>query len=161
MAWTTLKTPWTDKFRVPSIDELRHAIAKPNQRLFSSIRSDIGELADVSERLTWQGVPWRWTLAFSCGGESVDVGRALAYVIPDPSRLQICVPVTQEQLEHLPLKRMKKGVRDGVVFARSVAGVWWPTWDVPTEGAFEEVMELLGRKHKLVVAAAAGETVHA
>jgi hypothetical protein len=44
---------------------------------------------------------------------------------------------------------MKKSIRDGIVHARNVGGIWWPTWELPTAGALSEVLDLLTRTHKL------------
>jgi hypothetical protein len=162
MAWgNTVKCAWSDKFRMPSLDELRSGLPKPLQQVFDDARHRLSYLDGVTESLVWQGVPWRWTLVYVGGGSGTSEGRPSVYLVPDPQRIQICVPLCKDQIEHLPLKRMKKSIRDGVVFARSVAGVWWPTWDVPTVGALDEVFELVTRKHKLLSGADAGTPVEA
>jgi hypothetical protein len=150
MAWgNAAKTAWNDKFRMPSIGELRTGCSKPVQQLLDEARERFAGLAQTSESLVWQGVPWRWTFVFL--GPSSGEPRVLAYLIPDPARLQCCVPLTHDQIERLPLKRMKKSIRDGVVFARDVNGICWPTWDVPTKPAMDEVFELVARKHALIL----------
>ncbi len=149
MAWGNgTKSAWNDKFRQPTEDELRAGLSKPLQQVFDDARERLVELDGESESLVWQGVPWRWTFVYTI--EGAGESRALAYVIPDPARLQICVPLTNEMVEKLPLKRMKKSIRDGVVFARHVAGVSWPTWDIPTATALDEVFELVARKHAMI-----------
>ena len=152
MAWGNIaKCAWSDKFRQPSADELRSGLPKPLQLIFDDARRHFDDMPQISEVLVWQGVPWRWT--FVLLGPASAEPRALAYLIPDPSRVQVCVPLTHEQIERLNLKRMKKSIRDGVVFARNVNGVWWPTWDVPTKTALDEVLELVGLKHAMIVGA--------
>ncbi|MBY0312628.1 MAG: hypothetical protein K2W85_11210 [Phycisphaerales bacterium] len=151
MAWgSSLKCAWNDKFRMPEVAQLRGGLNKPLQSVFDDAREELKRLEGVSESVSWQGVPWRWTLVYTMA--EVPTERALAYLVPDPQRVQMCVPLNQEQIEKLPMKRLKKSIRDGVVHARSVAGVWWPTWDVPTRGALDEVLELVVRKHKMVTA---------
>lgn len=151
MAWGSLaRSPWSDKFQMPSLQDLRSGLAKPLQSVFDEAREALTELDGISEQTAWQGVPWRWTLVYNVAEPSGE-GRSLAYLVPDPQRLQICVPLTQDQIERLPIKRMKKSIRDGVVFARSVAGVWWPTWEIASSAALEEVLELVAKKHKLAV----------
>lgn len=153
------KPLWSDKFRMPSIQELRAEIPKPMLPVFDAAREGITDLGDIQEVLAWQGVPWRWTLIYRGlgdlheNGTNAPGGRGFAYVIPDPARMQVCVPLTSTQIEALPMKRFKKSVRDGVQQARSVAGIWWPTWDVGSMAALEEIMELTVRKHKLLVGA--------
>lgn len=149
MAWTNSRCPWTDKFNRPTVDELRASFAKPMQRVLEDAREALAP-DGVAETLSWQGVPWRWSLVYRYGS-GPDADRPLAYLIPDPERLQVCVPLTKEQIDALPMKRLRKSIRDGVTHARSVAGVWWATWDVPGRGALDEVVDLVERKHKLIV----------
>ena len=158
MAWGNgTKSSWNDKFRQPCEDELRAGLSKPLQLVFDDARQRLIQLEPGSETLVWQGVPWRWTFVYATDGGAES--RAFAYVIPDPARLQICVPLSNEIVERLPLKRMKKSIRDGVVFARHVAGVSWPTWDIPTKGALDEVFELIARKHAMISGVESGATV--
>jgi hypothetical protein len=154
------KSLWADKFRLPTIDELRLAQPKPVQSVLDQARKSFRGLDGITETLSWQGIPWRWTLVYKGEGElhengtGVPGGRGFAYIIPDPMRLQICVPLTSAQIEALPMKRFKKPIRDGVAHARSVAGIWWPTWDVLSAAAMDEVLELTERKYKLLAGAA-------
>ncbi|HVU63655.1 MAG TPA: hypothetical protein VHC70_06750 [Phycisphaerales bacterium] len=157
MAWgTVVKCAWSDKFRVPTAAELREGLAPPSRAVLDEARRRLGDLPGVAESLVWQGVPWRWTFVYA--DQEHGDARATAYLIPDPQRLQVCVPLNQEQIEQFPLKRMKNPIRDGIVYARNVGGVWWPTWEIPTSGALGEVLDLLSRKMKVV---AAGQPVEA
>ncbi|HMN40961.1 MAG TPA: hypothetical protein PKE29_08955 [Phycisphaerales bacterium] len=154
MSWGTVaKCAWSDKFRVPSADDLRAGTPPQLQSVLDEARRHLGALPRTSEALVWQGVPWRWTFVYTAA-DAPD-GRATAYLIPDPNRLQICVPLAQEHIEQLPLKRMKKSIRDGIVFARNVGGIWWPTWDIQNSGALAEVFDLLARKQRLPALGAA------
>jgi hypothetical protein len=158
MAWgNVVKTAWSDKFRMPAADELRTGLPKPLQQVFDDARQRLDQLSHVCEYLVWQGVPWRWTFVYL--GPQAAEPRTMAYIIPDPSRLQICVPLAHEHVEMISLKRMKKSVRDGVIFARQVNGVWWPTWDVPTVAALDEVFELISRKHTIVTGIESGSPI--
>jgi hypothetical protein len=158
MAWGNVtKTTWSDKFRQPRAEELRAGLSKSVQQVFDDARERLSELDAGCEWLVWQGVPWRWTFVYMNAGAAES--RAFAYLIPDPARLQICVPLSDEVIERLPLKRMKKSIRDGIVFARHVAGVSWPTWDVATKTALDEVFELIARKQAMASGVESGATV--
>lgn len=149
------KLVWLNKFQVPapSIANLKDGYPKPAHGVFDATRDALCELGGVSEAVAWHGVPWRWTLVYRLGeAPEVPGTRAFAYIIPDPARLQVCIPLTRDQVAVLPMRRFKKVVRDTIVFARTVAGVSWPTWDIPSAQALEDVRELLRRKHKLISA---------
>lgn len=159
-----VKNAWSDKFSLPVVEELRALQPKPLQGVFQRCRQRLTEL-DLAEHLQWQGVPWRWTIVYSTPDAkaapepvphfqpsaqgSGPTPRAFAYLIPDPSRLQICVPLTGLQIERLPMKKLKKPIRDGVALARSVGGIWWPTWEIASMSAFDDVFELVRKKHEL------------
>ena len=148
-----VKCGWNNKFHAPSVAQLREGYAKPVMPVFDAAREMLLELKGVSESISWHGVPWRWTLVYRCEGDDASpVTRAFAYVISDPHRLQVCVPLGREQIAALPMRRFKKGIRDAIVHARSVAGISWPSWDVPTRVALEDVADLVRRKHRLIVA---------
>lgn len=147
-----VRAPWTNKFERPSIEELRGSMPRESAVVFDALRERMLACGDLTETLTWQGVPWRWTLVYGARGE-ID-GRAWAYVIPDPAGVQICVTLTSEQIRAMDVRRLKKWVRDGIAFARSVGGVCWPTYPVGSRTQVEEVMELVERKARVGGAAA-------
>lgn len=153
MAWSNAaKCMWNDKFHKPTVAQLREGYAKPLIPILDAAREYLLALDGVSESVAWHGVPWRWTLVYRCTGEDrAAVTRAFAYLVPDPNRLQVCVPLAREVIAELPVKRFKKSIRDGIVHARSVAGVSWPSWDAPTKAALDDVIDLLQRKHRLIV----------
>lgn len=158
----SLKCRWNDKFHTPTIAQLREAYPKPLVPVFDGARDMLLELKGVSESIAWHGVPWRWTLVYRCAGDdAAPVTRAFAYVIPDPSRLQVCVPLGREQIAAMPLRRFKKSIRDAIIHARSVAGVSWPSWDTPTRIALDDVAELVRRKHRMVTASDESLTISA
>jgi hypothetical protein len=142
------KVPWTDKFKTPCLDDLRGSM--PNKQvlqLMDDARRMFLDRPGVVETIAWQGVPWRWTLVF---GTPQDGARALGYVVPDPGRLQVCLPLTAEMVTSLPFRRLKKAIRDGIIFARSAAGVHWPCWEITSAGTLSDIQELVERKLKFL-----------
>jgi hypothetical protein len=157
-----MKNAWSDKFSLPTVDELKSLQPKPLQSMFQKCRQKLLEHGHT-EVVQWQGVPWRWSLVYTAGKDDLDPmmnfqpsaepsaasPRAFAYLIPDPARLQLCIPLTTQQIEQVGLKKFKKPIRDGIAFARSVGGVWWPTWEIPSLAALDEVLELAKKKLNL------------
>lgn len=157
------KPAWTNKFQTPTVQMLRDGYPKAVHGVIDAARAALNDLEGIDETVAWNGVPWRWTLVYHVHqpaatprGRRVAAAtggpppRPMAYLIPDPTRLQLCVPLTREQIAGLPIRRFKKSVRDGIVFARAVAGVSWPTWDLPSRAAVEDVSDLLRRKHRML-----------
>ena len=79
-----------------------------------------------------------------------DPTRAFAYIIPDPGKLQICVPLVVPMVQVLPLRRLKKYIRDGIVYSKFVGGVYWPTWELSVKSHLDDIMDLCQRKHKYI-----------
>lgn len=144
------KSAWADKFQHPTVSQLRSHYNKEKTALFENVRDRLLEIDGIKEEISWQGVPWRWTLVYTLeGDEAPSPMKAWAYLIPDPERLQICLTLTADQVHGVGVKRLKKWVRDGVIFSRSVGGVCWPTYEVSSKGQIEDVFELVARKLKV------------
>ena len=150
------KHPWANKFRKPSADELLAQYgSKQLSQLVGGARSELAGLNGIVETLSWNGVPWRWSFEYRTDGLCLSgppqaPRQALAYLVPDPLRPQIAVPLTAEMIDLLPVRRLKRFVREGIVHGRIVAQVYWPSWEFALRSQLDEVMDLVVRKHRLV-----------
>ncbi len=143
------RLPWEDKFREPPLEALlTHYTTKQLAGVVDAARGRLLAHPGVTESLAWQGVPWRWTLVYRC---EIDAARAWAYIIPDPARPQIAIPMSVPAVRALPLRRLKKAIRDGIAHARFVAGVYWPCWELTTRGALDDIIDVVQRKHRYLV----------
>lgn len=138
---------WEDRFRTPSVADLREHYNKQLGNLLDAAREELRSSPGVSEELSWQGLPWRWTIIYRSAGAG---GRPFAYLVPDPVRPKLAIPLSGELVASLPLNRLKKHVRDGVQQARNVAGVLWATWELSSKTQLAEILELAELKAKLV-----------
>lgn len=141
------KAAWLDRFATPSAAMLRAAYPKERAVYLDALRHGLGQIDGLSESIAWQGVPWRWSFVYSMRGREDDI-HAWAYVIPDLEKLRVCVTLTADDLRRLNIRRMKRWIRDGIVFARSVGGVSWATFEVDSRAATEDLLDLLRRKAK-------------
>ncbi len=143
------RTAWEDRFREPTPEELLRSItSQVGGELAREFRKRLLAFDGVSEKPDWQGVPWRWTLVYTC---VMDPTRAFAYIIPDPAKAQLSIPLTAAMVQTLPLKRMKKAARDGILYSRFVAGVYWPCWQLDAVSQLDELFEIVQRKYRGVV----------
>lgn len=143
-----IRLPWEDQFRVPTLDDLRGHYPKQLGNLIEVARERLLQFNGVREEVSWQGLPWRWTLVYRCPQDPV---RAWAYLVPDPEKPKLSLPLTDEQVQALPMRRLKKFVRDGVLCARKVDSVYWATWDITNRAQLDEVLDLVRRKHQYVL----------
>ena len=94
MAATRMKARpvWDDRFRTPGVEHLLGAFPKQLGGVVEHARGKLLAVAGVQEEVSWQGV-WKWTLLYRLP-EHGD-GRAWVYVVPDPARPRMAVPVAE------------------------------------------------------------------
>lgn len=141
------RSAWEDKFRTPSIADLRQHYNRQLGNLLDTARERFLAFPGVKEELSWQGLPWRWTILYMSPD---DPGRPWVYLVPDPEKPKISMPLTTETIGALPMQRLKKHVRDGVLAGRMVAGVHWATWEVTSKAQLQDVMELAESARKFM-----------
>lgn len=142
---------WSDRFRTPTADDLLREYTKPVAAAVAVAREHLCTLAGIKEEIRWLGIPWRWTFVYRTEHESV--GRATAYLIPEPAKPTIAVPMSAESLENLPARKFSRAVRDVLLHAPEVAGVRWPLWELQSKSQLEEIVRLVELKGQKVHAA--------
>ncbi len=145
-----LRSPWEDRFRNPTVDELRAGMTRQHSQLFDTARDCLRAFESVQETLVWRGIPWRWSLAYPIEG---DANRILAYLIPQPGKPQLAVPLTVEMIAALPQRRLPRMIRDAITFSARVAGIHWPCWELQSRPQIDELIGLAKRKHEFGLSA--------
>jgi hypothetical protein len=141
-----VRSAWEDKYRKPSAPGLIGEVAKPLQTVLEFARERLARLDGVSESLEWQGFPWRWSLVFR-RARGAPGERALAYLVPQPSRPLLVVPVPGELIERMERKRIARPVRDLVHLSPAVGPVRWCQFELSSRTFADEVMELVRMLH--------------
>lgn len=144
-------SPWEDKFREPTLDELRDAYPKPMRALFDDAHKRIIELCEPTEELVWEGHPWRWCLRFTIPN---DPTHAFAWLVPNPEKPRIGACFTGEMLQAMPLHRMKKYMKEILVASHDVGGKFWSEFEITSKPQLDDAFDLLKRKHSIIHAAA-------
>jgi len=140
---------WQDRFRKPTIEALQAPYHGVAAQLFEDARQRLRAVDFLTERLLWQGIPWRWTLTYEGGG---DADRPWAYIIPHPEKPLIALPLIEAVVAWLPWKRLKRYIRDGIEGARQVNGVRWAVYELSNRTNLEDVFDLLRRKERYFAA---------
>ncbi len=130
------RTLWEDRFRRPQAAELLDALPKHMIPVATHAREALSGTPGITEKLLWHGV-WKWTFTFS---QAMESGRAWVYLVPDPSRLRICIPFEADLIQQLPLRKLPKYLRDGLIHAPQVGPTKWPTWELQGKGQFEDCL---------------------
>lgn len=152
-------TTWEDRFAMPLASDLRAGLLSPLRAVFDAARKAFIEHHQLAEETLWSGRPWCWTLAYaparlaqrkarptSAHSPAHSPGQpAIAYLIPHPGCLQVCLPISVMEIAHLGLQGFSPCIRAGVESARCVAGVRWATWETPSKPALAQVLGLLSQ----------------
>lgn len=128
---------WEDRFRLPTVDELREGMNSQHRHMFDLTRDLILAIGSLREQLSWHGVPWRWALSYKTSG------GPLGYLVPQPGKPLLAVPLPVETVAALPVKKLSRAVRDAIAFSAEVSGTCWPTWELQSKALVEEVVGLL------------------
>lgn len=132
------RSSWQDRFKTPTIDQLVGELNRQNAAVIEHARDRLSSGAGLSEELRWQGV-WRWTMLYRAPSDN---GLASIYVVPDPTKLRMAVLMPEDRIAELPLKKLSKFIRDGLLHAPVVDGLRWAQWEVQTKSQVDEVLAL-------------------
>lgn len=141
MAATGVKTrsPWTDRFRSPAAETLIDGLHRQHIPAFGLARARLAAMDGLREVIAWHGV-WNWTLEFHGPASGAS---ASAYLIPDPDKPRLCVPIAEHRLATLSPKKYSKSIRDAILHAPAVNGDRWPIWAIQTKAQIDELLQLV------------------
>src|SRR5690242_5530708 len=97
-----VRAAWLDRFKAPTADEMLGAFNRQMQGALQHLREKLLAVEGVKEEVSWQGV-WRWTLVYRIPG---DGERGWAYLVLDPAKPRVSVPITDDIIAELPVKKL-------------------------------------------------------
>jgi hypothetical protein len=133
------RNAWDDRFNRPTVGALRGALPELARDHFDLIRSNLLAIEGASEDFAWQGDCWRWTIEYRTKHSK----QPLAVLVPSPTDLQVAVPMDLEFIRSLPIRRMKRSVRDGIDLAQEPFDTRWGVWSIQSPGLIEDVVDLV------------------
>ena len=69
-------------------------------------------------------------------------------IVPSPSDLQLAVPLERNFTSTLPVKRMKRAVRDGLDLASEPFDTRWGVWSIQAPTMVDDLEDLVAMKHQ-------------
>lgn len=145
------RLPWEDRWNEPTLEQLLKVQKDQHRKPLTTVIEQVAELEGVEQNLIWYGPAWKWTIEFRLP-EVVRNGEAevLAYVVPNPETPLVSVPLRDETVDALPIRRLNKYIRDGVKSAKQAVELHWAVWTPSAQTDAEHLIDLIKRKHKLV-----------
>ncbi|MHC5002159.1 MAG: hypothetical protein ACYTJ0_03470 [Planctomycetota bacterium] len=136
------RVAWVDRFATPTIKTLRKPLPAEARPLFDRIHKALSGLEGIRESFAWYGEGWNWTIEFRTKRSS----EPLAVLIPSPTDLQLAIPLDPDFTRSLPLKRMKRAIRDGLELAQEPFDTRWGVWSLQAPGMVADLEDLVTRK---------------
>lgn len=131
-------TVWGDRFTQPNETDLVSMLTGDEQALVQYIIEKCTDLGADQRSVRWQGIPWRWTIQIGMKDES-----SIGFLIAEPGRPQLAIPLTASDLDRIPMRRLSKSVRDSILGARAVSSMLWPEWDITSKTQIDELMAMM------------------
>jgi hypothetical protein len=136
------RIPWQDRFRRPTPEQLRKGLPRAHGRLFDLTRRRLREAGELVESVGWYGQSWRWAIEY----RSTAHDEPVVVLIPCPDDLQMAMLLDPDFIDALPIKRMKRAVRDGLELARPPFDTRWGVWSISQSAVVEDLKDLLVRR---------------
>lgn len=135
---------WADRFNAPTVDRLVAGLAHVSTSPFRQARRMLHEVGLLNESVAWHGESWKWTVEF----RAFTAGPCSAMLVPAPENVQLVIPVTREFLQALPMKRLKKAIREGLELASEPFDTHLAVWPLVAGPAMADLHDLLHRRVK-------------
>lgn len=153
-AYTT-RLPWQDRWNEPTLEQLLDPI-KPKEahyKALTNVMAGIEEYEGVERRIIWSGQGWQWCIEYVLEGQhdtGPDNPDAMAYVIPDPEQPILVIPLRDEHIEQVPLRRVNRFIRDQIRSAKCSVQIHWCRWSPSAQTEVDHLMDLVKRKWKML-----------
>jgi hypothetical protein len=151
---------WSDRWSQPSLPQLLDPLKVHHRRVVDALLDQFGELDGLDRSIIWYGPAWKWTVHYSFATRNAKgvklpitpVPPTLCYLVPRIESPMVCVPLSDEVIDHLPMTRLSRFIRDGIRMAKCAVAIHWACWTPSSQGDVAQIMELVKRRHKMVLA---------
>lgn len=142
---------WSDRWAKPTWEDLLEPQKAQSRKLLQMLTDALDAYPNVQKELTWFGQAWKWTLHYTLHDAKGRRLQTLCYVVPRPEQPLVSVPLTEQVLGRLPMRRLPRQVRDGIRSAKFALSMHWATWTPMLMADVNALLELTKRKHKIVL----------
>lgn len=147
---TTDRKAWEDRWQQPDPEQLLEVYDVHPRKIFTTLMEQIEAYEGVSKSLLWHGESWKWCWQFDLNKDGNGQPMAMAYLVPNPVTPQLCIPLNDDLVSKLPMRRLNRYIRDGIRNAKCAVQVHWATWVPTAMTEAEQLLDLVKRKHKLL-----------
>lgn len=140
----SMRRAWDDRYRAPTAERLVAGVEAGHRELVVLLRRELAGLPGVREQIGWEGIPWRWSLGYRAPG----VARALAYLVPQPDRPLLVLPLPETVIEALTRAKISRPTRERILLSPAVGDARWTQWELSSKMQAEELLILARCSHE-------------
>ena len=144
----TAVSPWQDQWSTPSIDQLVADLQDQHRKVFSNLLDKLEPFDNVQRSLAWHGSGWHWVIQYDLTDPQDNPLETLCFIITSPQSPFVCVPLTRDTYQRLPIRRLPKLVRTAVRAAKCSVNTHWTTVNLSFNAELDQLMDLIKRKHR-------------
>ena len=141
---------WEDRWNPPTFEQLMSAQKEQHKNLLNTLLQRVDDFEGVESSIIWYGSAWKWTIEYALVTPDGPTPEPMAYFVPDPESPIFCVPMREELIAQLPMKRLNRFIRDGIRGAKCAVEIHWAKWSPSAMTEVEHLTDLIKRKHKIL-----------
>ena len=143
------RSPWEDQWNQPTFEALMALQKEQHQNLLNNLLERIEEYEGVEKTIIWHGSSWKWTFEYVLNHPDTTLTEPMAYFVPDPESPVLCIPMREDMIAQLPIKRLNRYIRDQIRSAKCAVEIHWCKWTPTAMTEVEHLMDLFKRKYKM------------
>jgi hypothetical protein len=146
----TVLSLWEQRWRQPELPELLEPMKEQAANAIPAIKRHLDSLEGVESQFLWHGESWRWTYRWDVINPAEPDGEALAYLVPRPEQPLLAIPLLEQYIRSMPVRRLNRYVRDGIKAAKCSVQFHWAYFTPTAMTEVEALSDLLNRKLKFL-----------
>jgi hypothetical protein len=144
------RLPWQDRWQQPTYEQLAASLSDQQRKVFDRLAEGIEQFDGVHWDFAWHGRAWKWTLQFDLYDDQQNLIGPLVYLVPNPDQLEFCMPLKEDTIHQVNLKRLQKFVRDGLRAAKCAVEMHWAFFHPTAVTEADQLLDLVKRVRKVL-----------
>ncbi len=144
------RSVWEDRWNQPTFEQLMAPQKEQHLNLLNTLLERLEAYDGVTKEIIWWGDSWKWTIQYNLQTPEGPTTEPMAYFVPNPESPVFCLPMREELIAQLPMKRLNRYIRDGIRGAKCAVQIHWAKWSPTAMTEVEHLTDLIKRKHKIL-----------
>lgn len=146
----TRRQVWEERWTQPEVAQLLQALGPPEENPLARITDELADIDGLCRTLAWYDQAWKWTIEYTDGKPLENPWDAVCYLVPNPADVAVCVPLSKHVIEQLPMRKISKYIREGIISAKCAVRVHWAIWKPNNVADAPLIADLIRRKYDVL-----------